>query len=81
LPIISFHHPRSLGSSRIVDDPSEGFVAAYGRAEILKSDFAARVQPIVDKCMHANPAQGLQMVTAPGRVPVVLYPKRVVTGE
>jgi PPOX class probable F420-dependent enzyme len=67
--------------SLIVDDPEQGYIVAYGRAEILERDFAERVRPIIEKYNPDEIEQGMAMITAPNRVLVVLHPEKWVTSD
>lgn len=73
-----FNIRRDPAISLIVDDGAHGYVAAYGRAEILSGDFESAARPIVDKYLSDDVQRGIAMVTAPNRVLVVLRPQHLV---
>lgn len=70
-----FNIRRDPAISLIVDDGAHGYVAAYGRAEIVTENLRVAARPIVEKYMSDDFERGLAMVTAPNRVLVVLRPK------
>lgn len=63
----------------IVDDPQDGYVAAYGRAEIVEENVGEQSRPIVEKYMGDNIEQGLAMLGAPNRVLVMLRPEKLLS--
>jgi PPOX class probable F420-dependent enzyme len=60
------------------DGPS--YVAAYGRAEVMESDFADLARQVVAKYAPAEQVeQWAAMAQAPGRIIVKLKPEKLVT--
>ena len=74
-----FNIRRDPAISLIIDDGAHGYVAAYGRAEIVTENLRRAARPIVDKYMSDDIEGGLEMVSAPDRVLVVLRPDRLLT--
>jgi PPOX class probable F420-dependent enzyme len=72
-----FNIQRDPAISLLVDDGAHGYVAAYGCAEIVTENLRAAARPIVNKYMSDDVEGGLEMVTAPNRVLVVLRPDRL----
>lgn len=73
-----FNIRRDPAISLIVDDSAHGYVAAYGRAEIITEGLRTAARPIVEKYLSDDIERGMAMVTAPNRVLVVLRPKKLV---
>lgn len=72
------HIQRDPNISLIVEDGAHGYVAAYGHAEILTENLRTVARPIVEKYWPQDVERGLETVSAPNRVLVVLRPERLV---
>jgi PPOX class probable F420-dependent enzyme len=64
----------------MVEDP-EGYIAAYGKAEIIETGFTDLVRPIIEKYMPDRIEVGMAIVTQPNRVLVLLRPERLLGNE
>ena len=71
---------RNPAVTLLVDDP-EGYVAAYGAAEIIEVGFAELARPIIEKYMADRVDAGMKLVTQPNRVLVRLRPERLLGNE
>jgi PPOX class probable F420-dependent enzyme len=71
---------RNLSMTLMVNDP-QGYVAAYGNAEIIEVNFAALARPIIEKYMPDRIEAGMKIVTQPNRVLVRLRPEKLLSNE
>lgn len=71
---------RNPSITLIVDDP-QGYIAAYGEAEIIELGFTELVRPIIEKYMPDRVEAGMAIVTQPNRVLVRLRPERLLGNE
>ena len=71
---------RNPSMTLLVDDP-EGYVAAYGEAEIIEAGFAELARPIIEKYMADRVDAGMQVVMHSSRVLVRLRPERLLGNE
>jgi len=71
---------RNPSMTLVVDDP-QGYVVAYGDAEIIEASFAALARPIIEKYMPDRVEAGMKIVTQPNRVLVRLRPEKLLSNE
>jgi PPOX class probable F420-dependent enzyme len=71
---------RNPAITLMVEDP-EGYIAAYGKAEIIETGFTNLVRPIIEKYMPDRIEAGMAIVTQPNRVLVLLRPERLLGNE
>jgi PPOX class probable F420-dependent enzyme len=71
---------RNPAITLMVEDP-EGYIAAYGKAEIIETGFTDLVRPIIEKYMPDRIEVGMAIVTQPNRVLVLLRPERLLGNE
>jgi PPOX class probable F420-dependent enzyme len=71
---------RNASITLIVEDP-EGYIAAYGKAEIMETGFTDLVRPIIEKYMPDRIEAGMAIVTQPNRVLILLRPERLLGNE
>jgi hypothetical protein len=64
----------------MVDDP-QGYVAAYGEAELIEAGFAELARPIIEKYMADRVEAGMKIVAQPNRVLVRLRPEKLLSNE
>jgi PPOX class probable F420-dependent enzyme len=71
---------RNPSMTLLVEDP-EGYVVAYGEAEIVEAGFAELARPIIEKYMADRIDAGMKIVTQPNRVLVSLRPEKLLSNE
>lgn len=71
---------RNPSIALLVDDP-QGYIAAYGEAEIIEAGFAELARPIIEKYMNDRVEAGMKIVTHPNRVLVRLRPEQLLCNE
>jgi PPOX class probable F420-dependent enzyme len=71
---------RNPAMTLMVED-SEGYVAAFGEAEIIEAGFAELARPIIEKYMADRVDAGMKIVTQPNRVLVRLHPEKLLSNE
>ncbi len=71
---------RNPSITLMVEGP-EGYVAAFGGAEIIEAGFAELARPIFVKYMGDRVEMGMEIATQPNRVLVRMRPEKLLSNE
>jgi PPOX class probable F420-dependent enzyme len=68
-------------SMTLMVEDSQGYIVAYGEAEIIGAGFAELARPIIQKYMADRVEVGMKIVTQPHRVLVRMRPEKLLSNE